>query len=146
MKCPRVLQLLQPLLDRELSEPVAGDLRSHLDTCAACGREYGVFRSLDRALADEPTIDPPSTLARATARRAAARYLTAKRLLLPAWLEALTLGGATVALGAGGLIGVSLLSAVFDFHLSPAMTAAGVAAVIATGLAAFSSSFYGADV
>jgi anti-sigma factor RsiW len=146
VKCPRALKLLQPYLDRNLSEPVAENLRSHLDTCAACSWEYATFHSLDRALADEPTIDSPSTLARTIARRAAARHLTAKRLLMPAWLEALTLGGTTVALGAGGFIGVSLLSAVFDLHLSPAMTAAGVAAVIATGLAAFTSSFYGAEI
>jgi anti-sigma factor RsiW len=146
VNCPRALKLLQPYLDRALSEPVAENLRTHLDACEACGREYATFRSLDRALADEPTIDSPSTLARAIARRAAARHLTAKRILLPAWLEAVTLGGTTVALGAGGFIGVSLLSAAFDLHLSPSMTAAGVAAVIATGLAAFTSSFYGAEI
>jgi len=146
VNCPRALQLLQPLLDRSLSQPEAEDLRSHLDTCPSCGRELALLRSLHQTLADEPTIDPPSGLAPAIARRAAARHLTAKRLLLPAWLEALTLGGAAIALGAGGFVAVTLLSASFDLQLTPGVTAAAVASIIATGLAVFSSSFYGAEI
>ena len=146
MNCPRALQLLQPLLDRSLSQPGAEDLRTHLDTCPSCRGELALLRTLHQTLADEPTIDPPSGLAPAIARRAAARHLTAKRLLLPAWLEALTLGGAAVALGAGGFVAVTLLSASFDLHLSPGVTAATVASIIATGLACFSSSFYSAEI
>lgn len=146
MNCPRAIQLLQPLLDRSLPQIAAEDLRSHLDTCPSCRAEFARLRSLHQALADEPTIDPPSGLAPAIARRAAACHLTAKRILLPAWLEALTLGGAAVALGAAGLVGVSILSTAFDLHLSPAMTAAAVASIIATGLAFFSTSFYSAEI
>ena len=146
MTCPRSLQLLQPFLDRSLSQPVAEGLRAHLDTCDSCGRELALLRSLHQTLADEPTIDPPSGLAPAIARRAAARHLTAKRLLLPAWLEAVTLGGAAVALGAGGFVAVTLLSTSFDIHLTPGITAAAVASIIATGLAFFSASFYSAEI
>jgi len=146
MNCPRALQLLQPLLDRSLSQPVSEDLRVHLDTCPSCRGELALLRSLDRALADEPTIDPPSGLAPAIVRRAASRHLTAKRIILPAWLEAVTLGGAAVALGAGGFVAVTLLSVYFDIQLTPGVTAAAVASIIATGLAFFSSSFYSAEI
>jgi len=146
VNCPRARKLLQTLLDGSLSEPVAADLRVHLDTCASCAQEYASLRHLDRALAGEPTVDPPSGLAPAIARRAAARHLTAKRLLLPVWLEAVTLGGMTVALGVGGYALVTTLSASFDLHLTPAVSAASIASIIATGLAAFASSFYRAEV
>jgi len=146
VNCPRAIQLLQPLLDRSLSQPEAEALQTHLDTCPSCRTEFARLHTLHQTLADEPTVDPPSGLAPAIARRAAARHLTATRILLPAWLEALTLGGAAVALGAAGLVGVSILSTAFDLHLSPAMTAAAVASIIATGLAFFSSSFYSAEI
>lgn len=146
MNCPRALQLLQPLLDRSLPQTTAEDLQTHLDTCPFCRAEFARLRTLHQTLADEPTIDPPSGLAPAIARRAAARHLTAKRLLLPAWLEALTLGGAAVAFGAGGFVAVTLLSTSFDIQLTPGLTAAAVASIIATGLAFFSSSFYSAEV
>jgi len=146
MKCVRALSLIQLFLDANLTDVVAEELRTHLDTCTMCSREYAALRNVDCALAGEPLVDPPSALARTIARRAAARQLTARRVLLPAWLEALSLGGMTVALGASGFVGISLLTSVADLHLSPAMTAAGVAAVIATGLAIFSSSFYGAEI
>ncbi len=146
MNCRRAGKLLQTLLDGGLREALTAALSAHLDTCPTCRAEHEVLRSLDTALTGEPTVDPPARLAPAVARRAAARHLLAKRLLLPAWLEALTLGGTTVALGAGGFVGVTLLSAVFELELCPAVTAAAVAAAMATGLAIFSSSFYGAEV
>jgi anti-sigma factor RsiW len=146
MNCSRALRLLQRLLDGDLPEPRAADLCAHLDTCAACADEYATLHHLDQALAGEPTVDPPAHLARAIARRAAARRLVMKRVLLPAWLEALTLGGTAIALGVGGFVAVTLLSVSFDLHLTPAVTAAAVASIIAAGLAAFASSFYRAEV
>ena len=116
MSCPRALRLLQPLIDRSLSEPAAEDLQTHLDSCPSCRTELARLRRIHQTLADEPTIDPPSGLAPAIARRAAAQHLTAKRILLPAWLEALTLGGAAVALGAAGFVGVSILSTAFGLR------------------------------
>jgi len=146
MKCRPARKLLQPLLDDELSESVAANLRAHLQTCPRCRAEFAVLRSLDRALNDEPTVDPPLEMASAVVRRVTARYLTKRRLLIPAWLEAMTLCGVTVALGAGGFVAVGLLSASFNLQFSPAATAFAVATVVAVGLAAFSASFYRAEV
>ena len=146
MTCRRARKLFQALLDNDLSEASSPDLRGHLDTCPPCRAEYEALARLDAALSDEPTVDAPPQMASAIARRAAARYLTAKRLLIPAWLEALTLGGTTVALGAGGFLAVSALSAAVRLQFSPAMTISAVATIVAIGLAAYGSAFYRAEV
>ncbi len=65
MSCTDTRKLLQPYLDRELSEEEIAAVRGHLSRCGSCGDCYRFeadLRRLIRFCADEPA--PPNLLQR----------------------------------------------------------------------------------
>jgi hypothetical protein len=84
-------------------------------------------------------------MADAIVRRAAARALLRRNLLIPRWLEGLTIAGLACSLAAVGVIGVKLLTASMEVQWSTAHVVGAAAIVMAAGLAAFGSLFYKAE-
>lgn len=142
MTCRAVRRSLQPFLDGMLPQSRARALEAHLVACGACGEEFDALRRVSAALSAEPLTDPPHGMAAEIARRAAAQYVTRRRLLIPAWLEALTLGSIVLALAAAAVTSVSYLRAMPTLHLAPGILALLATAVAASVLAAFGSAYY----
>ena len=142
MNCRAVRRLLQPFLDGMLPQSSTLALEAHLTTCGACSEEFHALRRVSAALSAEPLSGLPHGMAAEIARRAAAQHLIRRRLLIPAWLEALTLGSVTLALAAAAVTGISYLRAMPNLHLAPGLPALLVTAVAACMLAAFGSAYY----
>ena len=105
MRCEQATGTLWGLVDGGLSARVARKVEEHVAGCAGCWEELEALRELDAALAGEARVDPPRGMAAEVARRAAARAMVRRRVMVPRWLEALTLAGASAAGAAVGLIG-----------------------------------------
>jgi hypothetical protein len=80
-------------------------VEGHVAGCAECREELEALRELDATLAGEGQVDPPKGMAAEVARRAAARAMVRRRVMVPRWLEALTLAGTSAAGAAVGLVG-----------------------------------------
>jgi hypothetical protein len=65
-----------------------------------------------------------------------------RRLLIPAWLEALTLGGVALVCLAAAVIAISCLTALPHLHLAPGFIVLLVTVGAASILAAFGASYY----
>jgi Putative zinc-finger len=61
--CPQI-ERIHDYLDGLLAEPAAAAFRDHLDSCAACEREYLAFVQVFAELDRTPLIDPGPELAR----------------------------------------------------------------------------------
>lgn len=58
-ECERFEEMISALLDSELSEEEAAEVRAHLDVCPECRAMYDAFAAVGAAMADE---DVPDTL------------------------------------------------------------------------------------
>ncbi|MDH3891746.1 MAG: zf-HC2 domain-containing protein [candidate division Zixibacteria bacterium] len=58
MICQRALSLLDDFLDNELAESVSQEVKSHLDQCGDCRREFEESRRLKELLKQKGTRDP----------------------------------------------------------------------------------------
>jgi anti-sigma factor RsiW len=146
MNCRRVRGVLQPLLDDGLPRSRRLAVEAHLSACPTCRAQFGALRAVSAALSAEPLADPPAGMASAIARRAAAQYLIRRRLLIPAWLEALTLVGVALGALAAALIGISCLSALPDLHLAPGLVVITMTVTAGGVVAAFGSAYYRSQV
>jgi len=142
VRCREARAHLQPLLDGALPEPLRPRVEAHLVGCRACGDELAALRSLRTALSAEEVLDPPKGMAAAITRRAMARLLLRRRLLVPAWLEALTFGGLAMSLAAASAFVLLLAGPALHIGLSLAAGIGVIALVVSLGLAACASFFY----
>ena len=142
MKCERVQEDLGAVVDGGLSARAQGRMAAHLATCQTCREELQLLQSLDAALAGEQTMDPPRGMAKAVARRAAARAMVRRRVMIPAWLEALSFVGVGGAAAAVGAIGLRLVMEVGQVEVSVVSAVGVVGVVAAAGLAAFGATYY----
>ena len=141
MNCSHARGQLQRLLDGDLSVR-RPRVEAHLAVCPACQHELSLLQAVDEALCDETPVSPPPGLPAAVARRAALRHFARRRLLVPRWLEGLTLGAVGLAgAGIGYLAAMlaALTGAPAALSLNPAVCG-GLAASAA--LAAFASLYY----
>ena len=84
-------------------------VEGHLAGCAVCREELDALTELDAVLAGERRVDPPRGMAAAVARQAAVQAMVRRRVMIPRWLEVLTLAGASAAGAALGLIGARVV-------------------------------------
>lgn len=141
MRCAQARETMQARLDGTLSPGTAEEMEAHLAGCAACRAEAADLRAIDAELAAEETVDPPEGMAAAIARRAAARARVRRQVLIPGWLEGLTLAGAGVTAGVIA-VGLRLLQTQEVASLATPTSVAMVVGVAATGMAAFGALYY----
>jgi anti-sigma factor RsiW len=146
MNCKAVQRALQPFIDGALPSSAGLAVEAHLAACAACRGEFDALRQVAAALSSEPLADPPDGMAVEIARRAAAQYLMRRRLLIPAWLEALTLGGVALASLTAALIGISWVTALPNLALAPGLVVIVITIAAACVVAAFGSAYYRSHV
>ena len=60
--CAKCEELLQPFLDRELSEAEQIEAQTHLDGCSYCRRRYRYEQHLRRIVRQATTIEMPPEL------------------------------------------------------------------------------------
>ena len=60
--CERCEEMMQPYLDRELSDAEMRDAETHLDTCSYCRRRYRFEVSLRRYIRTAASEQMPSQL------------------------------------------------------------------------------------
>jgi len=143
MRCGRVRKRLQPLVDGVLPPTEAAEIQAHLRACAACRAEFEALRSLDYALSGEPVVEPPRGMAAAIVGRAQARFSAGAPVLVPRWLEALTVGGLALALVAAAVTAraaaaTPVMLRSLGFNLGEVFFA-----MLCIGLAVFGSLYYG---
>ena len=141
MRCRRAGERMQALLDGLLRAAEVEEMNAHLAECPPCRGQLDDLRVVDAALSAEATVDPPEGMAAAIVRRAAARARMRRQVLIPGWLEGLTLAG--VAVGAAvAAVGLRLLQTHEVASLATPASLAIVAGVVATGVATFGALYY----
>ncbi len=143
MNCRQAEEQLQLLLDGLLGPMQVAEVNEHLESCFSCRRGFEALRDLDAGLSAEPAINPPPGMASAIAQTALRNYLLKRHAFVPRWLEALTLGGLTIA-----LLGTAAIVVALGHAAAPVVShAAGILALLLCGgLAAFGSLYYGAQI
>lgn len=142
MKCRRVRESLQPLLDGACEESVRARIEAHVANCDSCQHEFNLLRAVDATLAGERLLDPPHYLASAIVAKAAARAHLRRRKLVPVWLEALTFLGAGAAAVLFSLVTLDLLQEASGITLTTALLVITVASITATVLAGLGAVYH----
>jgi len=101
-----------------------------------------VLRAVDRALAGETPVDPPEGMAAVIARRAAARLAMRRRLLIPRWLEGLTITGIGTATAIAGFAGCRVLAGASNGSLISGGMLGVVGLFLGAALVAFAALYY----
>ena len=134
MRCEQAKGKLWGLVDGGLSARVEREVAGHVVGCAGCREELVALRELDAALAGEGRVEPPMGMAAEVARRAAARAMVRRRVMVPRWLEALTLAGVSAAGAAVGLIGARVVGLTATMGPGYGVLVAVVGAAIAVAM------------
>jgi len=134
VRCEQARGKLWGLVDGGLSARVEREVAGHVVGCAGCREELVALRELDAALAGEGRVDPPKGMAAEVARRATARAMVRRRVMVPRWLEALTLAGASAAGAAVGLIGARVVGLTATMGPGYGVLVAVVGAAIAVAM------------
>jgi len=113
VKCSRVRDHLEALLEASQDAAELAGVRQHLAGCESCRRELDLLMGLDALLSAEGILDPPAHLRPAVVARAAAYAQRVRQL--PHWLEVSTLAGVCLALMAPGVL-VNLLLGESPLH------------------------------
>lgn len=58
MKCKKVKRLLAMFLDNQLSPDLTSRVKTHLDTCAVCAKEYGLLKETWDLLGEYKSVVP----------------------------------------------------------------------------------------
>jgi len=146
MNCKQVHGKLQPLIDGALPPSQVLEITNHVQCCASCRQELQALQDLDTFLSAEPLMIPPTGLASAIANQAARQAFLIRRVMIPRWIEALTLGGLTIGLGGIAFLMSELWQV--PHALQPVMpSAVGISAlIICGGLGAFISLYYAPQI
>jgi anti-sigma factor RsiW len=115
MECKHASNLISRLIDGEIDETSARDVRVHIESCSGCAREYRSLMGLHEYLSVLPHVEPHPSLAlrvkEALAGRGRADAPPASSALwwrVPVWAFLVLL-----AVGIGNQAGRNLTSAVF---------------------------------